>query len=347
MPLKDARMALTGEPSGEIRLRLDLPSGGGKRPSAGRVAGSKAAGCGALVYKHEVRDCNVKRSGFGGLPIETKFGRFARRAVKNAVGALETHFGRRVVFLTLTLPGSSNRAREHFARWSAKVIELLTHWIRSTASGAHYVYVWERHKSGALHLHAAIGDSDVLKLRALERNFKTYVHRMFSTVSALAGCDMFERGDGGSWRGCVSVLRSRIEPIRKSVKRYMAKYLTKGAGAAQGYCPSRWWGCSRNLRALVFSLRRCIRRRTGDWELAVELKKRAQELVERSKCKSFSFSLPFSPSSGSLLVYPSDAEYDSVWSVLVDLISQACPVENTAIEPDHDGFPVLRFFQRE
>ena len=329
MSIDAAEVALTQEPSGEIRLRVTLPNKRGAKQQPLRDRWSEAAGCGALVYSSKLREKVGKRSGFGGLPAPTTFGRAAKRAVKNAVGALEQKFGRKVVFATVTLPGSTDRAREEIARWSAEAVQLLTHWIQSKASGAHYTYVWERQKSGALHLHVAIGHSDVLRLRALEHSFKGYVHRMFSTISRLAGWDLFARRDGGSWKGCVQVLRSNCVPVRKSVKRYMSKYMSKGVGEVKGHSQTRWWGCSRNLRAVVQRLRRCAVWRVSSWQGAAQLAETCAHMISTLDIVSYHYSIPYSPSSIVYLMYPDDIHTSITYNLFRDAITEWRQVERS------------------
>lgn len=345
MPIDDAELSLTKEPSGEIRLRLWLPDKHGCRAKRQSPIAAQAAGGSALVYRRKVREKSKDRAGFGGLPYPSEFGRRAKRAVKNACGALEQEFGRRVVFATVTLPGSTKQARELLARWSAKAVELLTHWITSKAEGAYYVYVWEWQKNGALHLHCAIGHHDVLRLRALEQGFKQYIHKMFSTLSRLAGADLFGRAEGGSWRGCVQVLRSNCVPVRKSVKRYMSKYISKGAGVAQGYSPSRWWGCSRALRALCGALRRCIRRRISVWAEATKISTGCRQLIAQAGYKSFYFEPPYSPSSHTVLIYPDDPHIDSFFALLTDVVTSARVTPVVTGGECSTGLPIQRYWE--
>lgn len=320
VPLDRATVDVTQEPSGEIRLTVRAPWKHGAKRREHLAAKSEAAGCGALVYSRKVRECPAVRAGFGRLARVTAFGRAAKRGIKNAVGALESKFGRKVVFATVTLPGSTAEARLAVAQWSAKAIELLTHWIRYTAPGAMYCYVWEHQKSGALHLHAAIAHQDVLMLRRLERSFKDYCYRLFTKLSELSGVDLFARSDGGSWSGLPEVIRSNCVPVRKSVKRYMAKYLAKQAAVEQVHCPSRYWGCSRELRVLVNCLRRSSHRAISNWGLLGGILAVARAITDRSKCKRYEYSPPFSPTSRTLLIYPDEPDICAVYTSLVSLI---------------------------
>ncbi len=337
----DPYASVTLEASGEVRLSIRVPQRHGPgRGGAVRVL-SEAAGCGALVYSRELRETRPAGSGFGAMPRETKFGSFGRRTIKNACGALETKFGKRLVFATLTLPGSTRAARDAVCKFSAKVVELLTKWIAYNVPGAQWCYVWERQRSGALHLHAAIGHESARALRPLERDFQRYAHRLWQTISRLSGVDCFERAAGGTWRGNIKVLRSNCVPVRKSVKRYMAKYLSKGVAGVPGGFPSRWWGCSKRLRAWIDELRQCTRRKTSCLASVARLSKTCIALATRLECKWFSFSIAYSPHSVTYLLYPAEPDCKRVFQVLSRCMAlMAPPTPAPPVVADH-SIPIL------
>jgi hypothetical protein len=257
------------------------------------------------------------KAGFGSAPAKTTFGTYGRRMVKNACGVLSAEFGTKVVFGTLTLPGSTTQARQSLSLWSGKLIELLSHWLRSKSTTARFVWVWEFQKSGALHLHFALGDNDILKLRFFERKFRTYVHKLFATLSRLSGVDMFARATGGTWRGDAGVLRSRIETIRKSVKRYMAKYLTKAEGEGQNFgYPSRWWGMSAPLKAAIYAHRLNTVFSHSDLECLVATQEQVRLAVQQTKVTHYMYACPYSPHSLVILIYPPDDQAEHMYEAL-------------------------------
>jgi hypothetical protein len=77
-------------------------------------------------------------------------------------------------------------------------------------------------------------------------------------VGNLAGVDMFRKNSGKTWLDDLSKVRATAEICRKSVARYLAKYLSKSASPSRGnarfFTPSRWWGTSRPLKSLTASL---------------------------------------------------------------------------------------------
>lgn len=304
------------EPSGEIRVSKRVPY----KAQPGR------AGNGSYVAKrqdgaHLSIAANLEKTrkppgGRGALARTTEFGRAAKRAVKNACGALKMSFGRHIVFATLTLAGSTNEARLALAVYSGTVVELLRKWIRYHAPSALWVYKWEWQKNGALHLHAAIGSDNVLELRSLEKGFKAYVYRLHEQLCRKSGQDVFERGEGGSWKGFPAMMRSNCVPVRKCVKRYMAKYITKAVGVAQGYCPARWWGMSAGLRVLIGAYRRCISIRSRSWELVAQAYTQAVATLLERPAAHFLYSCPFAPSNTTLLYYSLETGIDSAFAAV-------------------------------
>jgi hypothetical protein len=322
---RHGKLAVTKEPSGEIRVALSFPKRSQAKAEKFVPRWSDAAGCRALVYSKISGESLKTRAGRGALPRVSEFSNAARRAVKNACGALKTLFGKRIVFGTLTLPGSTDEARKTFASWSAVVIEHLNKWRSYHAPSSLWVYKWEWQKNGALHLHFAIGAADILRLRRLERAFTEYVHLLLDHLSDVSGTDLFARGDGGSWRGFPEILRSRLEPVRKCVKRYMAKYLVKPEVGSLSHCPSRWWGQSRELRRAVGCLRCCTYLRSENWAQLVDRQAQARQLVTALGLKCFAYSQPFSPHNTTLLIYPTEGEESVVYNTLGDIVSDPTP----------------------
>lgn len=326
-------LAVTKEPSGEIRVALGLPnrSKEGRRKATERQA--YGAGCAALVYSKKSGESSCQSPGRGLLPKRSVFSSRGKRAVKNACGALERTFGKRIVFGTLTLAGSTDAARMALAQWSSVVIELLNKWRKYHAPNSLWVTKWEWQRSGALHLHFAIGDTSATALRSLEQRFKKYVYSLHSHLSELSGCDVFARGEGGTWVNFPGVLRSRIEPVRKSVKRYMAKYMSKGNGSREGFSPSRWWGQSRKLKALVDSYRECKVLRSENWNHLCSKYDRIAEGIALAKVTAFHVVSPFGGSGRKLLVYANDDDVEAQFLAICSLVSDGINLKDEGVFP--------------
>jgi len=363
-----ARVFIIKEASGEIRARCVLPGRSKSSAKQALASGPQATGCRALVYSAKLGE-NPKtaaglnpvsnerpqyetdiptegRPGAGILPRDSQLRPSGKRAIKNGVAMLEKRFGRRIVFGTITLPGSTGTASRAVAVWSAKIAELLRKWVAYTAPGSEWVYVWEWQTRGALHLHMAIGNNNVLALRKLERGWHQYVYKMWTTVSRLSGVDCFKRSGGGTWAGMAGALRSNCEPVRKSVKRYMAKYLSKGAqgrrcdpvtgevsmvAAGEPACsPARWWGQSAAILAAARLARLCTVLETSDWDLAARAYQRLAETAATLGFQQFSYSALFAPYNLTTLLYPDALSEDPVYDYLTRIlqasyISAVCP----------------------
>lgn len=241
------RLRLEYRNYGEVRLVI-LPDG---RPRAG----AWQAPATPLVYSSEFAElttvvCDVPAVGYGRISAGTSFGRAAKVAVKSAAAVIDTYSRDRSVFLTGTLPGSTPAAVAALAGWSAWVVKNLRQWLRDTFPQSVAVGVWEYQKRGALHLHLVVLLADAEQAQEILQCWKTRWIKLLKTVSKKSGVDLFARADGGSWASCPDVVNAVAEPVRKSVKHYLAKYLSKGSDTTRGtaaYPPSRWWFCDRRL----------------------------------------------------------------------------------------------------
>ena len=151
----------------------------------------------------------------------------------------------------------------------------------------YYMRVWESQARGALHLHLVIASPDIPNrhLMSLADDVRMCWHKILhefltleendrlisygGRVGMLPVVDMYAlspenvRKNNGirTWRNCPDVWQDKIEPVKKSVGRYLAKYSSKMANTPKSkkdietmksvYYPSRWWGCCRKLKQLV------------------------------------------------------------------------------------------------
>ena len=202
-----------------------------------------------------------------------------RRFIKEACALLENDYGKEVAFITFTLPGSSVRAKLTFAKHYAAILNLLFtnlrkqcakfDWdqnfaakFRSENGDAYkdldYVNATELQKRGALHMHIAVGLRSKRMFRYLQREHKRIWCQILETYSVKTGVDLFEREEGGTWRGFSRKTQTKCVKVEKSIKRYLSKYLSKGSLQANAHdvaTPSRWWNCSAALRQRVVDAR--------------------------------------------------------------------------------------------
>lgn len=196
--------------------------------------------------------------------MESRVKRFrlqARRTILRVGGAVDKS-GRRSVFLTGTLPGSTQAAMREIAAWSGYIVNRLNQWLRRhkpEGEDFYAFYAWEWQKRGALHLHYCLASSDESYLSYVVEGFRAFWKGLIDDISKLSGSDCWARRDGGTWRG-FGVLEADAAYTRKSVAAYLSKYVCKGSAGNGGdvsrdrYYPSRWWGCSRGLLRCTKSL---------------------------------------------------------------------------------------------
>jgi len=257
-----AKLSLSYRPCGELRLKTRLFTSD-ERESVLKAQDAPLLSK-ALNSKSGVGNTKSTR-GFGDQPNETIFTLYAKRFVEDAAAVLESLYGKQVTFTTLTLPGSTKDSSNALCAYSAYVVQRFTQWLRDNAPGSDWVFVWERQKRGALHLHAAIGNHDPIALRFIEKEVKEFWCLLLETVGRKSGVDLFARAQGGTWRNDWREVRANSKPVRESIKHYLAKYLSKNKiqraqirklNEPDATFPTRWWGVTNRIRNLVKTMRR-------------------------------------------------------------------------------------------
>lgn len=181
-------------------------------------------------------------------------GNKSRRNIREFTTAIDCLYGRSSLFLTGTLPGSTDEAITTFARLSSEIQTRVTQYIRDHAPHSKYVFVWELQKRGALHCHIAVGVFNKRTKREIKRTFHRYWCRLLKRLSFREGVDLFGRREGGSWASQPRMVRAIAQDVRQSVARYLAKYLSKGGDSntdLTGLAPSRWYSASLSLKQEV------------------------------------------------------------------------------------------------
>ena len=192
-----------------------------------------------------------QRAGYGGAPLGRKFSRLAKGRLKE-FGALADRVERqRSVFLTGTVPASTDQAYQALSRYSAWLVSRLSQWLRDRYPGAMFFGVWEYQKRGALHMHLIATCIDQKQARQLKFEWKKRWIALLDGVGKRSSVDMFERASGGSWSIARWITRTDAQTVEKSATRYLAKYLSKTSAVVAGsvaYPPSTWWFASRAFR---------------------------------------------------------------------------------------------------
>jgi len=239
---------LKADASGVVRARLaldDYVDGSEVRP---------AIDC-SLVCSSEVQgytpDNPEPVPGYGWSCNKTSFTKYAREAIRCAGAVMDEWYGRQVLFVTLTLPGSTMDALQQLGRWSGYAMSRLRQHIRDNCESAGVIAVWEWQGRGALHLHLAVGHSDKRALDRVFLQFREWWCRLLVRIGTLARCDMFQDEYGESLCFDWHKTRQDVQWAEKTVGRYLSKYISKKASKdIEGSLvwPLSWWGMSNNLR---------------------------------------------------------------------------------------------------
>lgn len=252
------RLRLTCNAAGDVRLQcLRDAKHIGKVPPAL----VPLLDCSSVLQEMTTSVKSGPRPGFGSISDRNTFTRYGRTLVREAGAVLDNGPLSHLVFLTGTLPGSTEAAMSALAAWSGWVVQTLSQWIRDTAPEAQYLGVWEYQKRGALHVHVCIRVGSPVQATRLRCRWKARWLKILDAVEVRTGVDVYERQDGGSWRDSKWVVQADAQTVEKSVARYLSKYLSKGAGKLRRRCPeppSRWWFCSRSLRVRVADMRQVV-----------------------------------------------------------------------------------------
>ena len=197
----------------------------------------------------------LQKPGWGILPKARRFSRYAKRVLMRAGGVFRRDglSPKNCLFLTGTIPGSTEAAFETVARYSAFLVHGLKAWINKHIPSKFDFYVWEHQKRGALHLHYCVYTPDAVARKFVCENFPKQWINLLKRVSVKAGEDIFDTGRGYSWLPREAEKHQYAQTVEKDVSAYLAKYCSKNAGAKRDgestkfYSPSRWYGVSRPL----------------------------------------------------------------------------------------------------
>lgn len=247
-----------------------------------------------IINEFQTKIKPTKKGGWGHLANPTTFTKNARHRLLEAGAIVDKHCRLNAWEITCTLPGGTTAALRTLAENTGWLMNELTQIIRR-AKCTYWFYVWEFQRRGALHLHLLIADP--------QKNLETLAHKLESRwwrtldyLSEKNQVDLYERRHGGSWRDAPSNWQSHIAPIEKSVAAYFSKYASKNVKPSSSrsyrpspFSPSRWWGCSTEIKAKIKAYRR-------KWKLEISpfIAKQIQEylqgwLHDHGRIKNYSY----------------------------------------------------------
>jgi hypothetical protein len=206
-----------------------------------------------IISEFQHRSLKVKnKGGWGFSPKPTTFGKNGRHRLLEAGAIMDGLYGKNVCEVTCTIPGSTRESFRTVSQYSGWIMNRLTQIVRRSKHNPAWFYVWELQKRGALHLHFAIGCSelpDAIRL-AQEIEFKWF--ELLLELKDKCDVDVFRKSDRWTWRNVPEKWQSHVLPIRKSVAAYFSKYTGKQSGVVnsvnKSFCPARWWGSSQSIK---------------------------------------------------------------------------------------------------
>lgn len=276
------------------------------------------------VYGHKPSPGKY-RSGWGELPRRRKFSNYARRRLLRAGGALEKSVPySHVLFLTCTIPGSTVEAFRAVAEYSAYLIHGLKAWINKRVPGKLDMYVWEWQKRGALHLHYAVYCPDRAAGEYICTNLQAQWTRLLDSVASKSGVDVWRKNRSFTHAADKSKLRVDAQWCEKSVAAYLSKYVSKSADGFRGFafnlfCPSRWYGVSRPLSALIQKFTHKIQCRYIPSSTAKALYEDLAKAIHTHSIKSYEYRHKIGDGDTSI-GYFEDLEIISVWNSLETIV---------------------------
>lgn len=266
-------------------------------------------------------DLNSKTSelstGYGLLPVKpTVFGLNAKRILIRSGAALEKSISSpdECLFLTATLPGSTNESFRAIAEWSGYAVNSLKAWVSNHVAAKLDFYCWEYQKRGALHLHYCVHAKDKQARSHIQRGFHSWWIQLLDRISEKSGVDLFRKNDKFTHRSDTSKVRAVAEICRKSPARYLAKYLSKSAkgmkGRAKFFTPSRWWGTSRPLKKILESMTEIVEIIEGGYFGCIRKMQEIKAVFETCEGAGYRFRHKYGMGE-SLVLYP-DCEFSNI-----------------------------------
>lgn len=193
-----------------------------------------------------------------------EFTQYARQSILEAGTVIDREQGERAALLTLTIPGGTDEALKAVSMSSGWIVDRQLDVIRKefgVFKGIKAFFVWEFQKRGALHQHWCISYSGSYWVAYnVARSIERMWFKCLWELQDKLGVDCFQRRNGDTWRYAPEKWQSNLQKVIKSVGGYFAKYASKTAKnvirlnrykSRRIWYPSRWWGCTSNLKAAI------------------------------------------------------------------------------------------------
>lgn len=243
--------------------------------------------------------------------------------------------------VTLTLPSSEDAAYRVLSDYSGYAVNRLFQIVRRDYALAHWFYVYEHQKRGALHLHICVYHEDPIVSEEIGQKLCAKWRDILQDISDKTGVNLlFSRGFN---RTCeLSDMQLDNQAMRLGCGAYFSKYASKNSGKfgkdinsinARKYPPSSFWGRSRELKRMCDEFSYSFKYEGIDDNDSEYLEGEALEVLSQFKIvlsHSFGFrkeiELPREKGNGSLTIcegytrvfYVSPRDYDLLKECLKD-----------------------------
>lgn len=274
-------------PSNEIILRLDAKS------RSTRVDQDKDKRYNSAMRYVPLHGCNQSQEGlkkgivgYGKAVMGRKFTATVKNNCRRIASALDREYDKKnLLFCTFTLPGSTAKALESISAYSSYIVDRFNRFFSIKFGGCPFarINVWEYQKRGALHLHLLIGSENIEAIDDIKKSFKSFCIRLLDDVGNKFGCDVWQKDDKFSHKKNKSILRCESKEVRKSVARYLSKYMSKGSGNhyyKKFFSPVRYCTYNRYAKALFHKHCESLSPRRIGKKTAIEL---IESIIENAR----------------------------------------------------------------
>ena len=213
-----------------------------------------------LINRFQRDNSNPKRlkKGYGTTPTIKYFSHKSGQKIRETGVVIDRLCGAQVNkcrVVTLTLPSSDSKAYQAISDYSGYAVNRLFQIVRRDHELAHWFYVYEHQKRGALHLHICVYHDDPQVSEQIGIALCAKWVEVLQDIGKRSGVNMlFSKGFN---RTCEPhEIQLDNQAMRLGCGAYFSKYASKNSGKFQNdinsinarkYPPSSFWGRSREL----------------------------------------------------------------------------------------------------
>lgn len=209
-------------------------------------------------FQHRRAEIRGEKLGYGKTPKIKYFSTRAGQKIRETGAIIDRLCGDKVErcrVVTLTIPSSEKLAYKAISDYSGYAANRLFQIIRRDYQLAHWFYVYEHQKRGALHLHICVYHESPLISEEIGNKLCKKWRDILEDISERSGVNLlFSKGFN---RTCeLSDMQLDNQAMRLGCGAYFSKYASKNSGKysddinsinARKYPPSSFWGRSREL----------------------------------------------------------------------------------------------------